>query len=77
MRPPLGKIPGQRRGDGAEDPRRRGRALEEIRRSGSQEAILDSMQSRAEIYELLSYEGYEARDEAYLGGSSSGDHDAS
>jgi methylisocitrate lyase len=46
------------------------RALEEIARSGSQRAVLDWMQTRAELYELLGYEGYEARDRAYFGGSS-------
>jgi len=45
------------------------RALEEIRRSGSQRGVLDSMQSRAELYDLLGYEGYEERDEAYSAAS--------
>jgi methylisocitrate lyase len=49
------------------------RALEEIGRSGSQQAVLDSMQTRAELYDLLGYEGYETRDRAYFGGSSTGD----
>ena len=53
------------------------RALEEIRRSGSQEGILDSMQSRAELYDLLGYEGYEERDEAWFEESSGGDDDGS
>ena len=53
------------------------RALAEIRRAGSQEAILDSMQSRAELYDLLGYQGYEERDEAYFGESSDGDDEAS
>jgi methylisocitrate lyase len=42
------------------------RALEELRRFGSQEGILDSMQSRAELYDLLGYEGYQERDEAWF-----------
>ena len=42
------------------------RALEEIGRSGSQQALLDSMQTRAELYDLLGYEGYETRDRAYF-----------
>lgn len=46
------------------------RALEEIHRSGSQRAILGSMQSRAELYDLLGYEGYEERDRACFGESS-------
>lgn len=53
------------------------RALEEIGRSGSQEGILDSMQSRAELYDLLGYEGYEERDEAWFEESSGGDDDGS
>jgi len=51
------------------------RALEEIGRSGSQQAVLDSMQTRAELYDLLGYEGYEARDQAYFGGSSGRDRE--
>jgi methylisocitrate lyase len=46
------------------------RALAEIGRSGSQQGVLDSMQTRAELYDLLGYEGYESRDQAYFGGSS-------
>jgi methylisocitrate lyase len=53
------------------------RALEEIRRTGSQVAILDSMQTRAELYDLLGYEGYEKRDEVYFSGSADGDDEAS
>jgi len=49
------------------------RALEEIGRSGSQQTLLDSMQTRAELYDLLGYEGYEARDRAYFGRSAGGD----
>lgn len=51
------------------------RALEEISRSGTQGEILDSMQSRAELYDLLGYRGYQERDEAYFGRSSGGDGD--
>ena len=43
------------------------RALEEIGRSGSQEALLDSMQTRAELYGLLGYEEFQARDRTYFG----------
>jgi methylisocitrate lyase len=49
------------------------RALEEIHRTGSQRAILESLQSRAELYDLLGYEGYEKRDRAYFGESSDED----
>lgn len=44
-------------------------ALEEIRRSGSQKGVLDSMQTRVELYDLLGYEAYQERDEAYSAGS--------
>jgi methylisocitrate lyase len=49
------------------------RALEAISRFGSQEAVLDSMQSRAELYDLLGYDGYEERNRAYFGESSKRD----
>ncbi len=48
-------------------------ALQEIGRSGSQRAVLDSMQSRANLYDLLGYQGYEERDRACFGRSSSDD----
>ena len=53
------------------------RALEEISRSGSQGEILDSMQSRAELYDLLGYRRYQERDQAYFRRSSGGDDDDS
>jgi methylisocitrate lyase len=41
------------------------KVLEAIRRDGTQAALLDQMQSRSELYEVLDYEGYERRmDEA-------------
>ena len=46
-----------------------GWALDEISRSGSQKGMLDSVQTRADLYDLLGYEGYEPRDRAYFGGS--------
>jgi methylisocitrate lyase len=52
------------------------RALEEMRRSGSQQALLDLMQTRAELYDLLDYREIEARDRDYFGGSSEGDPDS-
>jgi methylisocitrate lyase len=52
------------------------RVLQEISRSGSQHSLLDSMQTRAELYDLLGYEGYEGRDEAHPGESSNGDREA-
>jgi methylisocitrate lyase len=44
-------------------------ALRELVRSGSQRAVLASMQTRAELYDLLGYQGYEERDRAYFGES--------
>ncbi len=43
------------------------RALRELASSGSQRSILEDMQSRAELYELIGYDGYEARDRRYFG----------
>lgn len=41
-------------------------ALAEIANSGTQQKLLDRMQSRQELYDLLGYTGYEARDRAYF-----------
>lgn len=41
--------------------------LEELISTGSQRARLEGMQTRAELYELLGYDGYEARDRVYFG----------
>lgn len=35
------------------------RAYESIRRDGTQRSVLDSMQSRSELYEVLGYHAYE------------------
>jgi methylisocitrate lyase len=43
-------------------------ALAEIAREGTQQGVLDRMQSRAELYRLLDYEGFEERDRGYFGG---------
>jgi len=40
--------------------------LTALRDQGTQRALLDQMQSRAELYELLGYSDYEARDRAYF-----------
>ena len=42
-----------------------------LMRDGSQQNHLDSMQTRAELYELLGYEGWETRDRAYFEGGQS------
>ncbi len=42
-------------------------ALAELAQNGSQETFLDRMQTRAELYDLLGYTDYEARDRAYFG----------
>lgn len=41
--------------------------LAEIRDHGTQANALDRMQTRAELYDLLGYEDWEARDRAYFG----------
>jgi len=41
-------------------------ALELLRREGTQRALLEQMQSRAELYELLDYRDYEQRDRQYF-----------
>jgi len=43
-------------------------ALDVIADEGTQQNILDLMQTRDELYELLDYRGYEERDRAHLGG---------
>lgn len=43
-------------------------ALQELARSGSQKSLLDAMQTRSRLYELLDYEDFEDRDRAYFGG---------
>jgi methylisocitrate lyase len=42
-------------------------ALTEIAREGTQKGLLDRMQTRAELYKLLDYEGFEERDRGYFG----------
>ncbi len=41
-------------------------ALAAIAREGTQQSLLGRMQSRQELYDLLGYNGYEARDRAYF-----------
>jgi methylisocitrate lyase len=41
--------------------------LKELFQTGHQKAMLPQMQTRAELYDLLGYTGYEARDKAYFG----------
>jgi methylisocitrate lyase len=43
--------------------------LTQIKATGTQRGSLDAMLTRAELYDLLGYTGYEARDRAYFGGS--------
>jgi len=43
-------------------------ALAELLTQGTQAGLLESMQSRQELYDLLGYTGFEARDKAYFGG---------
>jgi methylisocitrate lyase len=42
-------------------------ALAQLARDGSQEGFVDRMQTRAELYDLLNYTGFESRDQAYFG----------
>ena len=42
-------------------------ALQTILSQGTQRELTDSMQTRAELYELLGYEEYESRDRSYFG----------
>ncbi len=46
------------------------KALEQIKSGPTQEPMLKEMLTRAELYELLNYTGYEERDRAYFGGKS-------
>lgn len=41
--------------------------LDELSRQGTQRARLDRMQTRAELYDLLDYQGWEAKDRSYFG----------
>ncbi|MEX2187485.1 MAG: isocitrate lyase/phosphoenolpyruvate mutase family protein, partial [Pirellulales bacterium] len=43
-------------------------ALATIIQEGSQTSLLDLMQTREELYELLGYDDFEQRDRAYFGG---------
>jgi len=43
-------------------------ALEQLVQEGTQKNFLDRMQTRAELYDLLDYQGFEERDRAYFGG---------
>jgi methylisocitrate lyase len=42
-------------------------ALAQLARDGSQRGFVDRMQTRAELYDLLDYTGFEARDRTYFG----------
>ena len=42
-------------------------ALAQLARDGSQKGLIDRMQTRAELYKLLDYTGFEARDQTYFG----------
>jgi methylisocitrate lyase len=43
--------------------------LSEIKASGTQKASLDKMLTRAQLYDLIGYSGFEERDRRYFGGS--------
>src|SRR5207302_1713441 len=42
-------------------------ALDDLKREGTQKSWLERMQTRAELYELLNYTGFDERDRAYFG----------
>lgn len=42
-------------------------ALETLAQHGSQQTLLDQMQTRAQLYELLRYDSYDQRDQSYFG----------
>jgi methylisocitrate lyase len=42
--------------------------LATLRKEGTQRAMVDRMQSRAELYDLIGYQQWEARDAAYFTG---------
>jgi methylisocitrate lyase len=44
--------------------------LRDLLTHGTQKALVPKMQTRQELYDLLGYTGYEARDRAYFGGGS-------
>ena len=46
-------------------------ALALLADEGTQSGILDMMQTRQELYDLLGYADYEARDRRYFGGEES------
>lgn len=44
-------------------------ALRQLQEQGTQAGLLDQMQTRAELYELLDYQGFDERDRRYFGGA--------
>lgn len=44
------------------------RALGQLAAEGTQAGLIDAMQTRAELYDLLGYTGFDARDREYFGG---------
>ena len=42
--------------------------LNDLFKNGTQAASIPKMMTRAELYDLLGYTGYEERDRAYFGG---------
>lgn len=45
-------------------------ALGKLAAEGTQQGFVDAMQTRAELYDLLGYTGFETRDQTYFGGRS-------
>ena len=44
-------------------------ALAQLAEQGTQQGFIDSMQTRAELYDLLGYDSYDRRDQEYFGGN--------
>lgn len=44
-------------------------AIDVLRREGTQLSLLDKMQTRQELYDLIEYDAYETRDKEYFGGN--------
>ncbi|WP_422926423.1 methylisocitrate lyase [Singulisphaera sp. PoT] len=51
--------------------------LRELKERGTQRDLLDRMQKRSELYEVLGYQDWEAKDRAYFGGDDASDEPTS
>jgi methylisocitrate lyase len=44
-------------------------ALKQLAETGTQQDFIATMQTRAQLYDLLDYAGFDERDRAYFGGN--------